>query len=227
MDTVNAENMKAYFDLVCQIYYKHGFESSPECIYNMDETGVPLEPRPPKVVGSEVRKKIRYHTSGQKAQITVIGCGNEVGQSLPPFITFAAKQLNLLWTRNEVSGSRYGVSNKGWVDQELLYYWLKDHFLSNAVAQRPLLLLLNGHGSHFELQCIQFTKDNQIIIFCLPPHTTHECQPLNVGLFGPLKRHWQQVASSPGHSHFFNVARRKMEGLVREWRYTWNRLNCA
>ena len=26
----------------------------------------------------------------------------------------------------------------------------------------------------------------------LLPHTTHECQPLDVGLFGPLKRHWQQ-----------------------------------
>ena len=50
MDAVNAENMKAYFDLLRQIYDEHGFESCPECIYNMDETGVPLEPRPPKVV---------------------------------------------------------------------------------------------------------------------------------------------------------------------------------
>ena len=82
------------------------------------------------------------------------------------------------------------------MDQELFHIWLKEHFLSNAVAQRPLLLLLDGHSSHFEPQCIQFVKDNQIIIFCLPPHTTHECQPLDVGLFGPLKRHWQQACHS-------------------------------
>ena len=36
MDAVNAENMKAYFDLLRQIYDEHGFESCPECIYNMD-----------------------------------------------------------------------------------------------------------------------------------------------------------------------------------------------
>ena len=161
----------------------------------MDETGVPLEPRPPKVVARKGQKKIRYRTSGQKAQITVIGCGSAVGQILPPFIIYAAKQLNPLWTRNEVSGSRYGVSDKGWVDQELFHYWLKDH-LSNAVSQRPLLLLLDGHSSHFEPQSIEFTKDNQIIIFCLPPHTTHECQPLDVGLLGTLKQHWQQACHS-------------------------------
>lgn len=34
----------------------------------------------------------------------------------------------------EVNGTRYGVSDKGWVDQELFHHWLKDHFLSNAVT---------------------------------------------------------------------------------------------
>ena len=103
MNAINAVNIKAYFELLQQVYEKYGFESRPECIYNMDETGVPLEPRPPKVVARKGQKKIRYHTSGQKAQITVIGCGNAVGQILPPFIIFAAKQLNSLWTRNELS----------------------------------------------------------------------------------------------------------------------------
>ena len=65
--------------------------------------------------------------------------------------------------------------------------------MQNAVSQRPLLLLLDGHSSHFEPNSIQFAKDNQVIIFCLPPHTTHECQPLDCSLFGPLKRHWQEA----------------------------------
>lgn len=122
-----------------------------------------------------MQKKIRYRTSGQKS---VIGCGNEV---LPPFIIFAANQLSPLWIRDEIPGSRYGVSDKGWIDQEL-----------NAVSQRPLLLLLDGHSSHFEPKTIQFAKDNDVVIFVLPPHTTHECQPLDVSFFGALKRHWQQ-----------------------------------
>ena len=192
MDAMNSENMKAYFDLLSDVYDEFDFGNRPESIYNMDETGVPLEHRPPKVVAKRGQKKVRCCTSGQKSQMTVIGCGSATGQSIPPFIIFAAKQLNHSWTLNEVSGSRYGVSDKGWVDQELFFYWLKDHFLANAVFTRPLLLLLDGHSSHFEPQSIQFAKDNGVVIFCLPPHTTYECQPLDVGLFGPLKRHWQQ-----------------------------------
>ena len=198
---MNSENMKAYFDLLSDVYDEFDFENNPESIYNMDETGVPLEPRPPKVVAKRGQKKVRCCTSEQKSQITVIGCGSATGQVLPPFIIFAAKQLNHSWTLNEVSGSRYGVSDKGWVDQELFYYWLKDHFLANAASRRPLLLLLDGHSSHFKLQSIQFAKENGVVIFCLPPHTTHECQPLDVGLFGPLKRHWQQECHRFYQSH--------------------------
>ena len=69
---------------------------------------------------------------------------------------------------------------------------MKDHFLRNAVSHRFLLLLLDGHKSLFELQSIEFTKENDIVTFCLPPYTTHEYQPLDVGLFGPLKKYWQQ-----------------------------------
>ena len=42
-------SMKGYFDLR-QIYDEHGIETHPESVYNMDETAVPFEPRPPKLV---------------------------------------------------------------------------------------------------------------------------------------------------------------------------------
>ena len=118
MDAVNAENIH---DLLRSVYDAFGFDNHPECIYNMDKTGVPLEPCPPKIIAPKGQKKIRYRTSGQKSQITVIGCGSATGQVLPPFIIFAVKQLNILWTNEEVSGSRYAVSDKGWVDQELFF----------------------------------------------------------------------------------------------------------
>ena len=83
-------------------------------------------------------------------------------------------------------GTIYGMSDKGWTDQELFIFWLK-HFLSHAVPARPLLLLLDGHSSHFELSTIQLAEKESVIILCLPPHTTHESQPLDCGVFAPLK----------------------------------------
>ena len=51
----------------------------------MDETGMLLDPRPPKVAVPKGWKKVRYRCSGQKSQITVIGCGNATGQTIPPY----------------------------------------------------------------------------------------------------------------------------------------------
>jgi hypothetical protein len=33
----------------------------------------------------------------------------------------------------------------------------------------------------------QFCKDNKIITLCIPPHTSHLLQPLDVGCYSPLK----------------------------------------
>ena len=31
---------------------------------------------------------------------------------------------------------------------------------------------------------------NNVHLYCLPPHTTHKLQPLDVGVFGPLEHEW-------------------------------------
>ena len=52
------------------------------------------------------------------------------------------------------------------------------------------LLVVDGHNSHFSMEFLQFCSHNQIELFCLPPHTTHILQPLDVGLFGPLQKYY-------------------------------------
>ena len=57
----------------------------------MDEIGIPLELHPPKITAKKGQKKVRYQMSGEKQQISVIGCGSVMGYVLPHFIAFAAK----------------------------------------------------------------------------------------------------------------------------------------
>ncbi len=71
--------------------------------------------------------------------------------------------------------------------------WFSNHFLQHAVISRPLLLMLDGHSSHYTLDLIQSAKDNDVVIFCLPPHTTADSQPLNTSFFGPLKAYWSEA----------------------------------
>lgn len=68
-------------------------------IYNMDESGMPLDHRPPRIVAKKGQRKVRYRTSGNKKQITVVGCTSAVGQAIPPMVIFEAKNLNPEWVK--------------------------------------------------------------------------------------------------------------------------------
>ena len=57
IDAIN-ENMTKYFDLL-EVYNELDFKEHPERIYNMDETGMPLDPRPPKVQLTEKGAQVR------------------------------------------------------------------------------------------------------------------------------------------------------------------------
>ena len=195
MDAMNRETIDHYFMLLRETLTTHGLMDKPSQIYNVDESGVPLNPRPPKIVTTKgrVTKKVRYRTSGRKGQVTVVGCANASGQAIPPMIIYDAARLNPAWTRDEVPGTKYGLSSNGWINTDLFEAWFLEHFLENAVSARPLFLLLDGHSTHYQPQVIRLAVEHNCIILCLPPHTTHEAQPLDVGVFAPLKVQWTRV----------------------------------
>ena len=93
----------------------------------------------------------------------------------------------------ELPGTRYGFSENGWTDSILFDSWFKKQFLKYAPASRPLILFLDGHSSHYCPDTIAFAEEKGVIIFTLPPNTTHLTQPLDKGVFGPFKLHWQRV----------------------------------
>ncbi|XP_033755666.1 uncharacterized protein LOC117338421 [Pecten maximus] len=88
-------------------------------------------------------------------------------------------------------GARVCISPNGWIDSELFETWVTEHFLKHIPAVRPVLLLLDGHSTHVRLEVVMKCKENAIILFALPPHTTHKLQPLDRGCFKPLKEHYK------------------------------------
>jgi len=55
------------------------------------------------------------------------------------------------------------------------------------------LLILDGHVSPIIDKFLTFCEANNIVVFCLPPHSTHLLQPLDVGLFAPLQLAYQKA----------------------------------
>jgi hypothetical protein len=50
------------------------------------------------------------------------------------------------------------------------------------------MLVLDGHESHISAKFEEYCKETRIIPLCLPAHSLHLTQPLDVSLFGPLKK---------------------------------------
>ena len=82
-------------------------------------------------------------------------------------VFFSGKKFNHDLSKGEVPGTLYGMSDSGWMDQELFFNWFANHFLKHAVSARPLLLMLDGHSSHYTLE-LEALK-NEVIVFFLPP----------------------------------------------------------
>ena len=49
------------------------------------------------------------------------------------------------------------------------------------------LLIVDGHESHISLYAAQLAIANKLDIVLMPSHTSHLVQPLDVGVFCPLK----------------------------------------
>ena len=66
---------------------------------------------------------------GNQTQITVLGCANATGQTIPPtMVVFSGKQF-LIMNRakeNEVSGTLFGMSDS---ESELFSSWFSNHML--------------------------------------------------------------------------------------------------
>ena len=83
-------------------------------------------------------------------------------------VIFDAQKLNPAWTEGEFPGTKYGLSR---INTELFEAWLSEHFLEHAVSARPLLLLLDGHSTHYQPELLRLAKQHDVIMLCLPPHT--------------------------------------------------------
>ena len=118
-------------------------------------------------------------------------------------------------------GSIWFYSKNGFIDIILLCH---------AGSNRPPLLLLDGHSSHYNIEAITLARQNDVIIFTLVPHTTHEMQPLDTAVFGPLKNNWSEacheyVQSHPGRIHhkipiqriFLKSIAEKYDNIIRRW----------
>jgi hypothetical protein len=184
--------VEAWFKLVLNTRNKWGVCDAD--IFNFDETGFQMG----VIMNSKVVTRAERSSApslkqpGNTDWVTVVHGINSQGWYIPPLIILAGVNHLASWYKESSLPSdwRIAVSEKGWTDDELGYEWIQ-HFQEHTVRKTQgvyRLLILDGHGSHHSARFEQYCKENNIVTLCMPPHSSHILQPLDVACFGPLKK---------------------------------------
>ena len=173
-----------------------GVYEKPEALFNVDESGLNMECRTGKVVVTSHTKHAHSLSKGARDHITVNCAVSASGQVLPPMIIFEKCFPSSPYVTNGPTSSLYAKSPNGYMDEELFVSWFTKLFIPETQHIGPHILIIDGHGSHINLDVIDAAIFNYIELYCLPPHTTHLLQPLDVSVYRPLKAHFSKITDS-------------------------------
>lgn len=162
-------------------------------IYNVDETGLTMVNKGGKIVAPKGSKTVVMRKSGERSEnvTVVVACNATASIILPPMVIYKGTRLNEDLMKGAPDDTIFASSPKGYIDSELFYTWFVK-FVAALPPRRPVLLLLDGHASHLSRETLILARENYVHFLMFPPHTTHIFQPLDVGVFGPLKKSFSE-----------------------------------
>ncbi|CAF3241860.1 unnamed protein product [Rotaria socialis] len=195
-----------WFNKLKNIFDINNLHVRPAQIWNCDESGFSDETQCEYVcVPAETKFAFEQSGGSGKAFTTILLCTSASGDVIPPFVIYAAKAVNSLWCSGGAPGTTYKCSESGWISEGLFTEWFKSCFLERTKhIDRPLLLVMDSHPTHINIDVIELAIKNKVILLCLPPHSTHALQPLDVVTLSSAKKFWKKIVSK-----YFSRSNRK------------------
>ena len=205
------DTFRKWFDLVRNTINKYGIAEAD--IYNFDETGFMMGVFSAFMVVTRTDRvgRPRQTQQGNREWITVIQAVNSQGWTIPPYIIVAGKTHLASWYREyQLPGDwKIALTSNGWTTNEKGLEWVQ-HFDKHSRARstgRYRLLILDGHESHHSMEFEEYCKKNDIITLCMPAHSSHRLQPLDVGCFSVLKRTYGHAIEDLIRQHVTHISK--------------------
>ena len=196
------ENVQKFYKLWQDVVKENNVRQ--ENIWNCDESGFQPNPKGGLVyINNQNRQAYELAYDNSKETYTVMFTCSPSGKYLPPFICYKAKLLYKNWMIGGPEGAYYGFTHSGWMEEIAYYNYLTKIFIPHSAPANPAhhrILLFDGYGGHLSYRVAKKAMDNNIHLVCLPPHTSHALQPLDVGCFKSAKSMWYTICSERGRS---------------------------
>ena len=155
----------------------------------MDETGFAQKNKTKKVIAVAGSKNVWSKSVEASFHLTIVACVSASGFAVPPLYIVPGQHLNHdLMDGCSFPGSSTTTGCKGFMNSNIFLKWL-EHFECNVPGsiKRPLVLVYDGYGSHYNEAIVEKAIELQIILVLLPANATHLIQPLDISVFKPFK----------------------------------------
>lgn len=201
----NKKNVTDFFENLKEVREKYQFEA--HNIYNCDETGCTTVQECPKVIASKHVRQVGQVTSAERGSlVTVCFAVNALGNVIPPFFIFPRVKYNESFVADGPPGSQGDSYSSGWMTTKSFVKFMA-HFVkySNASLQNRVLLILDNHESHVNIEVVKYAKLNGVTLLTLPPHCSNKLQPLDVAIYSSFKARYNSamnnwMVSNPGRT---------------------------
>ncbi|EFX75902.1 hypothetical protein DAPPUDRAFT_249755 [Daphnia pulex] len=185
------------------VFARHQYP--PDRIINIDESSNQLVMAPETVVAIRGIKQVRQTTGAERGtNVSMICFGNAAGGFIPPAYVFPLKNVNRKSMNNSVPGSIAFANGTGWFDGNIMVHVIEhlQKYVQNS-KENPLLIIWDNFSAHLDYLVVKKANDYGMELLTLPPHTSHELQPLDVSVFVAMKKfikaaHMEWYRNNPG-----------------------------
>ena len=175
--------LNSYFDILEKTLEEYDLFEDPSRVFNCDEAGISYQHSPPSVVAVKGQHHPRVVT-GSKRHVTVLACANASGYYLPPLGVMKRKALVKFQALYILLVIAVGLTVIHLTTGFQIIFWFMLHQLDLSYCLTVTSLTI--------IQFLLLKQHMNKSLFCFPPSTTHLTQPLDKGIFGPLKRFWNE-----------------------------------
>jgi hypothetical protein len=128
-----------------------------------------------------------------KSATSVMFCGSATGVFLPPYVVYKSNNVYDSWMKGGPKGTRYSATPSGWFDSFTFADFMAKLFIPHVRRQvGRKLMLCDNLSCHMSADVIDLCRKENVEFVCLPPNSTDKMQPLDVGVFGPMKGAWRK-----------------------------------
>ena len=158
------DSVYAWFDEYERFLKEHDVLTEDQ-IYDCDESGFPIQTGTSMKVccNRQVRRNFQI-SSNCKTSITTLQCNCANGSVIPPAIIYPGLNFNPEYGIGFPSNFYLGFTKNGWMETSQFYGWITNHFVKRIPPIRPIVLLIDGHGSHIDYHTSQFCSENSILV---------------------------------------------------------------